>query len=215
MKNVPSNTEARAGFTLIEILAVILIVGILATILISQLGGADDAARISTTRSKLQTLSLAINAYELDFGDYPPSSFNDEQGVPNDGTNVGVEALVVALWSNGYDAGDLSSEVDSLRNVDGDHSGKKLTDFGNRTLPEIVDAWGNPIAYIHRRDYEVPNREYLTEDPDTGEEIRSIPTAHRNPELDTFYCYRSYQLISAGPDALFGTADDVTNFEQP
>ena len=214
MQNATNITKARAGFTLIEILAVILIVGILATILITQLGGADDVAKIQMTRSQLQVLSQAINTYELDFGDYPASSFTDEQGVPNDGTNVGVEALVVALWSNGYDAGDLSSEADRLRNVDGDYSGKSLTDFGNRALLEIVDAWENPIAYIHRRDYEVPNREYLTIDQETGAEIRSIPTALRNPELDTFYCYRSYQLISAGPDAIFGTPDDVTNFDR-
>jgi type II secretion system protein G len=204
----------RAGFTLIEILAVILIVGILAGILISQLGGADDAAKVQTTRQKLAMLEGAIKSYELEYGDYPPSSFTDEQGHPNDGTNVGIEALVVAFWSNGYYGGELSDEADNLENVDGDFSGQSLTDFGERALFEIVDGWGNPIAYLHRRDYEEKNRLYLTLDTETGAEIHSIPEAFWDTEKGTFYRARSFQVISAGPDAEFGTDDDITTFNR-
>lgn len=210
-------SQTRAGFTLIEILAVILIVGILATILISQLGGAEEAARVQSTRQALGRLEAALKAYEVEFGDYPPSTFSDEQGVANDGANVGVESLVVALWSNGYEGGGhLGDVADQLLNIDGDRAGKSLTDFGNRELLEIVDAWENPIAYFHRRDYEVTDREYLTFDPATGEEITSYPRAYRNATTGRFFSHQSFQLISAGPDGDFnGEFDDnITTFER-
>ncbi|MEW6072487.1 MAG: prepilin-type N-terminal cleavage/methylation domain-containing protein [Planctomycetota bacterium] len=205
----------RAGFTLIELLAVILIIGILATILITQLGGAEDAANVQTTKQKLGTLEVVLDAYDRDKGDYPSSTFTADQGVANDGLNVGIEALVVALWSNGYEAGGhLGDEVDRLQNVDGDFSGTSLTDFGTRGLFEIADAWGNPLAYFHHRDYEVKDRPYLTHHPDTGAEIQSAPRAFFNAATGRYYAHDSFQLISAGEDAIFGTPDDITKFDR-
>ena len=204
---------ARAGFTLIELLAVILILGILTAVLVTNLGDADEAARVQQTRAQIAKLSAAINSYESDrFGDYPPSRFSDEQGVSNEGFNVGVEALVAALWSNGYDAGGLlEDEADRLDNTDGDASSRNLTDFPSRELFELVDAWGNPLAYFHNRDYSETSPAYVTFDPVTGEELESVPRAAKNTTTGLYYAARSFQLVSAGPDALFGTEDDVTN----
>jgi prepilin-type N-terminal cleavage/methylation domain-containing protein len=208
---VPEKSE-RGGFTLIEILAVILIVGILATILIVNLSEATSATRVTMTETKLRMLEGVINSYENEFGEYPPSSFTQEQGVVNSGTNCGVEALVVALWSNGWEAGG-SLEADELRNVDGDRSARTLGDLG-RELLELCDEWDNPIAYIHRQDYEVGERPYLTIDPETGEEIVSVPKPFRNPRTGRYYMHTKYQLISAGEDGEFGTADDLTPFDR-
>ncbi len=208
-----TSAVARAGFTLIEILAVILIIGILATILLTQLGEAEDSARIQNTRRQLAMLEGVIDAYTNEKGNCPPSSFTSKQGVQNDGTNVGVEVLVVALWSDGYDAGDLGNLADGLINSDADASGTNLTDFDTRNLLEIADDWGNPIAYFNRRDYGETGRVYVTYDPITGVELRSIPKAFKNATTGRFYRASSYQLISAGPDGLFDTEDDVTTFD--
>jgi prepilin-type N-terminal cleavage/methylation domain-containing protein len=206
---------AARGFTLIEILAVILIIGILTGILVSQLVGADEAARVQTTVQKLAVLEAAIDAYANENGDVPASSFSAAQGVPNDGTNVGVEALVVALWSNGWEAGGLlSDEADELVNTDHDSSPQRLTDFPNRELLELVDDWGNPVAYFHRRDYEQKGRAYVTLDPATGEEVRSVAAAFKNPATGRFYRHTTFQLVSAGPDGRFGTDDDITTFDR-
>lgn len=204
--------RAQAGFTLIEILAVVLIVGILATILITQLGGAEEAANVQMTKTELGELCAVIDAYENEKGQYPPSSFTTEQGVANDGHNVGIEALVVALWSDGYEAGGLM-QPDDLENVDGDTAARTLGDLG-RELLEVVDRWGNPIAYVRRDDYAERGRTYLTMDPVTGEGVVSEPRAFENQTTGRYYNHDRYQVISAGPDGRFGTEDDITPFKR-
>ena len=204
---------ARAGFTLIELLAVILIVAILSGVLITQLGGADDAAKGSSTSSFLQQPEALIDEYEREHGAYPPSRFTPEQGVENEGENVGVEALVVALYSNNWEAG--GHEIDEARfdNVDGDSSARALTDFGNRKLLEFVDSWGNPIAYLHRTDYGAKDRVYTTYGED-GIQVRTAVLALKDPVQGRYYKHSRFQLISAGSDGVFNTKDDITNFEK-
>lgn len=204
-----------AGFTLIELLAVIVIIGILAAVLVSQFGSVETAAKIETTRQKLAMLDATLEAYNNEFGTYPASHFSSEQEVVNDGHNIGAEALVVALWSNGYEAGGLLEGLeDDLVNTDGDASSKRITDFDLRSLLEIPDAWENPIAYIRADDYEVTNRRYTVISLETGEELVSIPVAFKNRTTGRFYSNRSYQLISAGLDGEFGTEDDLTTFNR-
>ena len=203
----------RAGFTLLELLAVILIVAVLATVLITQLGGAEDAANAASTRQFLQSLEAIIAEYEHEHGRFPPSSFSAEQGVPNEGENVGVEALVVALYSNGWEAGGHDIDDERFGNTDGDVSSRHITDFGNRKLLEFVDYWGNPIAYIHRMEYAVDNRAYVTISGE-GEELRGFPKAYKDPVKGRYYKHSRFQLISAGADGEFGTQDDLCNFER-
>jgi len=202
------------GFTLIEILAVMLILSILVVLLVTQVQGADSAAKTETTRRDLALLSAAIDQYEAEFGEYPPSSFAEESGESSEGTNVGVEALVVALWSRGWEAGGLLADVvPRLENTDGDYSTKGLTDFGTRELLEIVDAWKNPIAYLHRRDYG-KSFDYVTDEGGGGEPTVSQVRALEDARTKRFYRPSGYQLLSAGEDGLFGTEDDIAGFER-
>lgn len=210
---IPSHSRTR-GFTLIELLAVLLILSILVAIMVSNLGDAEGAARIQTARQELGKLEAAVKSYQNENGGAPPSSFLPAQEVANDGLNVGIEALVVALWSQKYEAGGLLADVrDRLVNTDNDRSTKQLTDFDSRELLEIPDPWENPIAYVERADYGVTNRRYLTIDT-AGEEVESVPTAFKNPSTGQFYSAQGFQLISAGPDGRFGTEDDVTPFQR-
>ncbi len=205
--------QGRAGFTLLELLAVIVIIGILAAVLVSQLGGGLTISKTQVTKQFLQKLDVVLGQYNQQFGRYPPSSFTPEQGVPNDGENVGIEALVVALYSNGYDAGHYEIDEKSFGNTDNDQSARSLTDFGNRNLLELVDEWQNPIAYIYRTDYGLENRIYVTVGED-GQEVRGTPVAQKSTLKGQYYKHDSFQLISAGPDCVFNTEDDIFNFER-
>ncbi|MCZ6836431.1 MAG: prepilin-type N-terminal cleavage/methylation domain-containing protein [Planctomycetota bacterium] len=56
---------ARKGFTLIEILIVVVILGILAAIVIPQFTDASDQANVASMKSQLQTLRSQIELYRV------------------------------------------------------------------------------------------------------------------------------------------------------
>ena len=193
----------------------LLILSILIYVLVTNLRDAEGAGKIQVARTRLRLLEGAIEDYQHEFGNAPPSSFVPGQEVPNDGLNVGNEALVVAFWSKKYEAGGLLGDIrDELINSDGDRSTKQLTDFDTRELLEIPDPWGNPIAYIERSDYVLTNRRYSTLEVDSDQPVESVPLAYKNPTTGQYYAANGFQLISAGPDGRFGTEDDVTNFDR-
>lgn len=64
----------QRGFTLVEILIVVIILGILAAIVIPQFSNASDDARKSSLSGQLQTLRSQIELYRLQHrGQFPPS----------------------------------------------------------------------------------------------------------------------------------------------
>ena len=76
---------ARAGFTLIEVLLVVAILGILATVVVVNFAGKADNARIKATRASIAAICTAIDMYEVDTGKFPSSMDNLVQasGEPN------------------------------------------------------------------------------------------------------------------------------------
>jgi general secretion pathway protein G len=69
-----SYRSVKRGFTLVEILIVVIILGILAAIVIPQFTNASTDARESSARSLVQTVRSAIELYKLQHGDTYPTS---------------------------------------------------------------------------------------------------------------------------------------------
>src|SRR5882672_7614978 len=67
----------RSGFTLIEILVVIVVIAILATLVAPNIFQHVGAAKTATAKSQIEMLGAALDAYRLDNGRYPSS----EQGL--------------------------------------------------------------------------------------------------------------------------------------
>ncbi|WP_194720513.1 type II secretion system major pseudopilin GspG [Noviherbaspirillum malthae] len=65
------------GFTLIEIMVVVVIMGILAALVVPKLMGRADDARITAARQDIATLMSALKLYKLDNQRYPST----EQGL--------------------------------------------------------------------------------------------------------------------------------------
>jgi general secretion pathway protein G len=63
----------QSAFTLVEMLLVVAIIGILAAVVAAKFGGKADDARIAATRASIQSISTAIDTYEVDVGRYPSS----------------------------------------------------------------------------------------------------------------------------------------------
>src|SRR6202012_2734477 len=64
--------RVKKGFTLIEILIVVIILGILAAIVIPQFSNASTSAKSSNLASQLQTLRSQIQLYKLQHNDVIP-----------------------------------------------------------------------------------------------------------------------------------------------
>ena len=60
-----------AGFTLIEIMVVIAIIGILATMIVPKIMGRPDEARAMAAKQDVGTIVQALKLYRLDIGRYP------------------------------------------------------------------------------------------------------------------------------------------------
>ena len=65
-------TKSRKGFTLVEILIVVIILGILAAIVIPQFTNASEDARKGNMKSQLQTLRSQIELFKLQHRDSAP-----------------------------------------------------------------------------------------------------------------------------------------------
>lgn len=68
---------SEAGFTLIEIMVVIAIIGILATLIVPKIMGRPDEARAIAAKHDVGTIVQSLKLYRLDVGRYPTT----EQGI--------------------------------------------------------------------------------------------------------------------------------------
>jgi general secretion pathway protein G len=93
-------SRKHKGFTLIEMLIVIVVIAILALIVIPRLLGAGRKAKEATLRGDLHQLRNAIQQFEADMGDYPLTldQLVAAKGSPPSGNG----GSGVALDSNGY-----------------------------------------------------------------------------------------------------------------
>ncbi|WBQ13408.1 type II secretion system major pseudopilin GspG [Hyphomonadaceae bacterium BL14] len=78
-----ANTDREAGFTLVEIMVVVVIIGLLATVVVLNVLPSQDRARIEKARADIGRIEQAIEMFRLDMGRYPT-------------TDEGLEVLVTA-----------------------------------------------------------------------------------------------------------------------
>jgi general secretion pathway protein G len=64
-------TRRRAGFTLIEILVVIVVIAILASLVAPNIFRHVGSAKQATAKAQIEMLGAALDAYRLDNGSYP------------------------------------------------------------------------------------------------------------------------------------------------
>ncbi|MEB0010542.1 type II secretion system major pseudopilin GspG [Glaciimonas sp. Gout2] len=104
-------SDTQRGFTLIEIMVVVVIMGILAALVVPKLMGRTDDARVMAARSDIATLMSSLKLYKLDNQRYPTT----EQGLqalitkPTSGpvangwkTNGYIDKLPKDPWGNPY-----------------------------------------------------------------------------------------------------------------
>lgn len=88
--------KKQTGFTLIEVMVVVVILGILAALVVPKIMGRPDEARIVAARQDIATLMQALKLYKLDNITYPTT----EQGLQALTTKPG-SAPVPPNWKSG------------------------------------------------------------------------------------------------------------------
>ncbi len=69
MKN--NTDKKRNAFTLVEVMAVLVIIGLLAAVAVQNFMGTTDKARVKTTQANLKVLHEQVQMFKLDTGRYP------------------------------------------------------------------------------------------------------------------------------------------------
>lgn len=64
--------DQKRGFTLIEALVVIIVIGILATLIFSAIGAARRSAISTAERAMIRSISVSVSQFEQEFGFLPP-----------------------------------------------------------------------------------------------------------------------------------------------
>ena len=129
-ENISEVRRSAAGFTLIEILLVVVIIGMLATIAAINVPKFLGQGREGKARADVSSISTAVNLYNMNKGKYPSSL-----SVLMEGNDPFMQTLPKDPWGNDYQYASSSSrkglkfEVYSL-GEDGVSSGD---DIGNWT----------------------------------------------------------------------------------
>ncbi len=86
----------QAGLTLIEMIVVLAIIALVAALIVPNVIGRPDQARVAVANTDLRTISAALKMYRLDNGDYPST----QQGLAALSSRP-TAAPVPANWSPG------------------------------------------------------------------------------------------------------------------
>jgi general secretion pathway protein G len=117
--------KAKSGFTLVEILIVVVILGILAAIVIPQFTGASTEAKESSLVSDLQSIRSQIELYKIQHNDTIPGEILNADGTITAATDVSF-------------VNQLTQKTDQYGNVDPDGTDPATYRFGPymRQIPD-------------------------------------------------------------------------------
>ncbi len=108
--------QASAGFTLVELLLVITILGILAAMVVPKLGGYSDKARINRTYADMATIAGQVEAYRFEKGRYPESL--DELTIDTDTQEAVLKkSQLVDAWGTEYQYKKISKRKFEIRSA--------------------------------------------------------------------------------------------------
>ena len=71
--------ETRKGFTMVELMAVLIIIGLLATLVVTKVATKIDQARVTTTKANLKILHSSVNQFKMDTNRFPSEEMGLEE----------------------------------------------------------------------------------------------------------------------------------------
>ncbi len=216
----------KKAFTLMELLVVVLILGLLATIAVGVFTSQVERARYAAARTTIAAIELASTRYQLDVGEFPPSgSFTPSPGPDSPVQGNGNLYLALTRSVNGNTSEPASARwqgpyIDVKKLNLGDIDGMPVDDLTtgptNILLAgdiQILDPWGTPYRYVRSGGSAADNY--------TINDATKLPPSNPFAATDIYYNPTTFQVSSKGRNAQtplantgqFGTEeDDVNNF---
>lgn len=172
-------TKRASGFTLLEVLTVISIIVILATLALPAIAGIRKKAYINQTSALCHQVALACRDYMLEYGAWPimdEAPYNDTE---QPGVSFEVSANMVRMF--------LGEDIKPTTKSEGNRRKIVFMEIAPKFLKngKLVDRWGKPILVKFDADF----NNYITID---GVGALNIPVA----------------VWSAGPDDSYATWED-------
>ena len=138
-------TKRKSGFTLMEIMIVIIVIAVLASVAGPMIGNITDQGRASATKSKMSNLKSALIQYQGDVGRFPYIGGS---------TNIGC--------STAFDQNTLMCDNDEDYNVlvCNSNDNVKMPNYGRKWKGPYMDSdpsdfmfdsWGNRIMYVRHK----------------------------------------------------------------
>lgn len=217
MKTPPSK-HSRHGFTLVELLVVVTIIGILAGLVISQAPKLMQQSRELEVRNVLVAIQTGIRNYQTEYNRFPldpsqTSSSGDEDApaIPTDQSNSLVETLMGSASSSGSGGSGGGSG-----NTDLNPKGIEFTTFkiakngrnglvGTQAPYSLIDLWGSPyyVQFDTNLDRKITNPDLQNQDPKISQNTVSPP-----PE----FLPTDVLIYSIGKDLVAMTGDDIVSW---
>jgi prepilin-type N-terminal cleavage/methylation domain-containing protein len=208
----------RMGFTLIELLVVITIIGVLASLVISQANKLMADGRKVQVQTVIKDLRLAIGSYQVEYNRYPvnssllsaASSGQDIQAVPTDENSgiVGALSTISAASSSGSSGSSSSQNLNpkDIKFIDLPIAKNGMFGLVNAQPPyKLVDLWGT-VYYVlldTNGDKQVANPDLNNSDPKIAANAISPPPKMLPVEIAVY---------SWGQDKIQQTQDDVVSW---
>ncbi|BBH52571.1 type II secretion system protein GspG [Fluviispira sanaruensis] len=100
---IKKQLTAQAGFSILEIIIVVAIIGTLMGVIVSRISGGTDNAKSGITDTKAYTLQSKLIQYQLSFGKFPTTAQGLQALTTNPGTPIAVEQDLHDGWDNTFD----------------------------------------------------------------------------------------------------------------
>jgi len=135
MTNRTNSGQMRAGFTMIELIFVIVIIGILASVAIPKLAATRDDAKISKMANAIQTAKSELASRIIATNDVPNDATDPVQAIKNYSNTI-AEAVI----SNDANVTNTDNNTSTVTFIDKDSTTacKDLILHGNKSTQNVI-----------------------------------------------------------------------------